>query len=167
MIGKERYGWLRLGCTLLLALLVAACATAPPAPPAQSPGSRTVATDAGRLAAHYALQQVGAPYRYGGASPDGFDCSGLVQYAYRQAGRSLPRTTGQLWDFTVPVKRANLQPGDLLFFSISGRMQHVGLYLGDNRFVHAPKSGRTVSVASLSSDFYRDALLRAGRPPVY
>jgi cell wall-associated NlpC family hydrolase len=64
----------------------------------------------------------------------------------------------------TPVSNPDMQVGDVLFFSIEGKMSHVGLYLGDGRFVHAPSTGRTVSVASLTSAFYRDALIRAGRP---
>ncbi len=66
---------------------------------------------------------------------------------------------------TMPVSSSDMQAGDVLFFSIEGKMSHVGLYLGDGRFVHAPSTGKTVSVESLSSAFYRDALIRgAGRP---
>jgi len=111
-----------------------------------------------------ALDQVGRPYVYGGESPSGFDCSGLVHYAYAQSGKRLPRTTGRLWSDTRPVDIGQLEVGDVLFFSINGKMQHVGLYLGRGQFVHAPSSGRRVSVESLSSDFYRRALLRGGRP---
>jgi len=129
----------------------------------------TVAEPAKRLtvgerAAAVALEQVGVPYRYGGSSPNGFDCSGLVQYSYTQAGVSVPRTTRQLWSAVDTVGRGELQPGDLLFFNIQGKMSHVGMYLGGQRFVHAPQSGRTVSVASLASPFYKSALTRAGRP---
>lgn len=118
----------------------------------------------GDRAAEVALAQVGAPYRYGGQSPSGFDCSGLVHYAYSRAGMNVPRTTGSLWSGTAAVARADMRPGDVLFFSINGKMSHVGLYLGGGRFVHAPKSGRSVSVESLSSPFYSQAFLRAGRP---
>lgn len=118
----------------------------------------------GERAAAIALQQIGTPYVYGGQTPAGFDCSGLVHYAYAQAGKFLPRTTTQLWSTSPTVPRNELRAGDLLFFSIDGKMQHVGLYVGDGRFAHAPSSGRTVTVESLSADFYRDALLRAGRP---
>ena len=117
-----------------------------------------------RFAAAVALEQVGVPYRYGGSSPSGFDCSGLVQYSYTRAGVRVPRTTGQLWSASNPVGRAELRAGDLLFFSIEGKMSHVGVYLGKQRFVHAPQSGRKVSVASLNSPFYRAAFIRAGRP---
>ncbi len=121
------------------------------------------AASPGRQAATIALGQVGVPYRYGGASPGGFDCSGLVQYSYSLAGVSVPRTTGQLWRAAKPVAQEELEAGDLLFFSIEGKMSHVGLYLGERRFVHAPQSGRSVSVASLDAPFYRSALVRAGR----
>ncbi len=121
------------------------------------------AANPGREAASIALEQVGVPYRYGGASPKGFDCSGLVQYAYSRAGITVPRTTSQLWSAAKPVAQQDLTAGDLLFFSIEGKMSHVGMYLGERRFVHAPQSGRTVSVASLDAPFYRSALIRAGR----
>ena len=118
----------------------------------------------GERAAAVALDQVGVPYRYGGNSPSGFDCSGLVQYSYTKAGIRVPRTTRQLWSAVDTVGRGDLQPGDLLFFNIEGKMSHVGMYLGGQRFVHAPQSGRTGSVASLDSPFYKSALTRAGRP---
>jgi cell wall-associated NlpC family hydrolase len=158
---------------LLAVMLVSACAGSPqvadpaqdaarvtPSAAASTPGS----PDVREQAILAALAQVGAPYRYGGQSPStGFDCSGLVHYAYLEAGRSLPRTTDSLWNTTRRVSRSGLQPGDLVFFSIEGKMQHVGLYIGDNRFVHAPSSGRWVSVESLASPFYAQALLSGGR----
>ncbi len=121
------------------------------------------ALPAGVQAAAVALDQVGVPYRYGGNSPSGFDCSGLVQYSYLQAGVITPRTTGQLWSTAQPVSNTELRKGDLLFFRIGGKMSHVGLYVGGRRFVHAPQSGRSVSVASLDAPYYRRALIGAGR----
>ena len=118
----------------------------------------------GEKAAAVALRQVGVPYRYGGANANGFDCSGLVQFSYGKAGKSMPRTTGQLWSATAAVHRKNLIVGDLLFFNIEGKMSHVGMYVGRQQFVHAPSSGRTVSVATLDSPFYASALIRGGRP---
>ena len=114
-------------------------------------------------AAAVALRQVGAAYRYGGATPAGFDCSGLVQYSYREAGKKLPRTTGQLWDAAGTVAYRDLQVGDLLFFRFDGKMSHVGIYVGDERFVHAPSTGKQVSVDSLDAEFYRRAFARGGR----
>lgn len=117
----------------------------------------------GHRAALAALAQVGVPYRYGGQSPSGFDCSGLVHFAYLEAGLSVPRTTKQLWSAAETIERRELQAGDLLFFRIDGKMSHVGMYLGQRRFVHAPQSGRTVAVASLEMPFYRQALVRTAR----
>ena len=114
-------------------------------------------------AAAIAVQQVGAAYRYGGASPAGFDCSGLVQYSFRRAGMKVPRTTGQLWKSAGAVAMDDLRVGDLLFFRFDGKMSHVGIYVGDEQFVHAPSSGRTVSIESLNADYYRRALIRGGR----
>ena len=107
---------------------------------------------------------VGTPYRYGGNTPRGFDCSGLVHYSYASVGMNIPRTTAGQWADLTPVDKQNLRTGDLLFFSISGKISHVGMYLGDSRFVHAPSTGKTVSIASLRSDYYRKAFIRAGRP---
>lgn len=141
---------------IFMMLALAACGSSPPSPDG-------AARSVGERAAAVALDQVGARYRYGGDDPEGFDCSGLVQYAYGQAGLAVPRTTTQLWAASANVERADLRVGDLLFFRIDGKMSHVGVYLGQRRFVHAPQSGRRVSVASLDAPFYRKALLRAGR----
>lgn len=157
MIGVSGEVRLKLTALVAAAAVLCGCASAPATLSTSAPGI-------GARAASVALEQVGQPYRYGGAHPGGFDCSGLVYYAYGRAGKALPRTTGELWDFSATVTRDDLEPGDLLFFSIAGKMQHVGLYVGDGRFVHAPSSGRVVAVASLRSDYYRTALLRAGRP---
>lgn len=152
---------------LAAALALAGCAWQPaelPSDPVEVPARpASQQTTVGDRAAAIALQQIGTPYRYGGQTPAGFDCSGLVHYAYGQAGRAVPRTTDALWSRTRPVPRDELRAGDLLFFSIDGKMQHVGLYVGEGRFAHAPSSGRTVTVESLSADFYRQAFLRGGR----
>ena len=127
-----------------------------------SPASRS--NTAGEEAAIVAVRQVGVPYRYGGASRSGFDCSGLVQYAYAKAGKRVPRTTGEQWRQLEPVGAGQLLVGDVLFFNIDGRISHVGLYLGRGRFVHAPSSGRHVSIDELDSSFYRNTFVRGGRP---
>jgi cell wall-associated NlpC family hydrolase len=111
-----------------------------------------------------ALQMVGVPYRYGGESPEGFDCSGLVQYAYRSAGVSVPRTSRAQLGASTPVALADAREGDLLFFR-SKDYSHVGIYLGQGRFVHAPSSGRSVSIGSFSDAWYRRNFVRAGRIP--
>jgi cell wall-associated NlpC family hydrolase len=118
----------------------------------------------GERAAVVAVRQVGVPYRYGGNSVKGFDCSGLVQFAYAGAGKRISRTTGDLWRQMEPVSDRDLEVGDVLFFNIEGKVSHVGLYLGSGRFVHAPATGREVTIAELDSDFYRNAFIRGGRP---
>jgi cell wall-associated NlpC family hydrolase len=120
---------------------------------------------AAEKAAIIAVRQVGVPYRYGGASRQGFDCSGLVHFAYSGTGQRVPRTTGELWRRLAPVSRERLRVGDVLFFRIDGSISHVGLYLGNRRFVHAPATGRNVSVETLETPFYREAFVRGGRPP--
>ena len=112
-----------------------------------------------------AQSRIGTAYRYGGSGPDAFDCSGLVAYAYQQAGVILPRTAAQQYALARPVPRAELRPGDLVFFRLSGReVSHVGIYAGDGRFVHAPQTGGQVRTASLDDEWYRERYAGAGRP---
>jgi murein DD-endopeptidase len=107
---------------------------------------------------------VGAPYRYGGADPRGFDCSGLVYYVYQQAGVEAPRTTTEQYRQSRRVRLSRLLPGDLLFFRISRRKpSHVGIYVGNGRFVHAPSKGKSVDYALLDDDYWREHLIGAGR----
>ena len=163
MIAQQLRTVCRSGPLVVLFLLMAAC-SGTAARPDYSDHRARVGSSQGQVAAQTALQQVGVPYRFGGQTPTGFDCSGLVHYSYDRAGKAVPRTTALLWSGTTPVATGDMQVGDVLFFSIAGKMSHVGLYLGDGRFVHAPSTGKTVSVASLSSAYYRKAFLRAGRP---
>ena len=151
---------------ILLVTVAISCATGCASKQAVRPAAKPepVRTSIGERAATVALRQVGTPYRYGGSTPSGFDCSGLVHYSYASAGKSVPRTTGGLWKDLAPIDDRDMRVGDLLFFSISGKMSHVGLYLGGGRFVHAPSSGKVVSVESLKSDYYDRAFIRAGRP---
>ncbi|TDQ55253.1 C40 family peptidase [Actinorugispora endophytica] len=95
----------------------------------------------------YARSKIGSPYRRGGTGPSSFDCSGLVQWSYRQAGVTLKRTTYEQVKQGTPVSRSNLQPGDLVFFY--SRISHVGIYVGDDKMIHAPKPGRRVQVESM------------------
>lgn len=107
----------------------------------------------------------GKPYRYGGNTPRGFDCSGLVQYSYSLAGIDLPRNTEGLWKYSGAIATRNLRPGDLLFFNQEGkRSSHVAIYVGRERFVHAPSTGKRVSVGSLQSAYWRRHLESARRP---
>ncbi len=110
-----------------------------------------------------AMQMVGVPYRWGGSTPQGFDCSGLVQYVYSNAGLRLPRTAADQMDASAPVTLENAQAGDLLFFRDGGRTSHVAIYLGDGRFVHAPSTGSQVSLDSFGNAYWRMRFARAGR----
>lgn len=111
-----------------------------------------------------AIAMVGKPYRYGGADLHGFDCSGLVLYVYRELGIELPRSAAEQHQMVKKVDREELQPGDLLFFRINRkRISHVGIYVGDNRFVHAPQSGKQVIIRSLDDEYYLKHWVGAGR----
>lgn len=107
---------------------------------------------------------VGAPYQYGGASPRGFDCSGLVYYAYREAGVSVPRTTKEQYRQSRRLDLSEVRPGDLVFFAISrDKPSHVGIYAGGGRFIHAPSTGKPVGYASLHDPYWNERLIGAGR----
>lgn len=148
-----------LGLTSALAILaLAGCSSAP----------RHADPDViGERAARYALEMKGKPYRYGGDAPSGFDCSGLVQYSYRRAGARLPRSTEGLLRASRSVSTRALRPGDLLFFNQEGkRASHVAIYLGNARFVHAPSTGKRVSVANMNDAYWRRHFESARRPRV-
>lgn len=143
------------GAVITAALSLAACATAPPARGPASP----VAEEVARIA----LDLRGTPYRFGGAGPGGFDCSGLVHYAYRRAGADVPRTARGQYEAVRPVYVQQLAPGDLVFFRTRGALvSHVGIYVGDHRFVHALKPGQPVRVSRLDSRYWQQRLVRAG-----
>lgn len=113
---------------------------------------------AGSAASEEALGFVGTPYTRGGASPErGFDCSGLVVYVYRRAlGIDLPRRVADLRSSGTPVRSGDLEPGDLVFYNTRRRpYSHVGIYVGDGRFVHAPRPGARVRVESIGSRYWR------------
>jgi len=114
-------------------------------------------------AAAAAIHQVGAPYQYGGAGPGGFDCSGLVYYSFRKAGVRVPRTSADQFHAARPVPLDDARPGDLVFFRLEKKVSHVGIYLGNRRFVHAPSHGGSVEVESLENRYYERHLVRAGR----
>jgi cell wall-associated NlpC family hydrolase len=115
--------------------------TPSPAPPAPPPP--TTHADAAAIAARY----LGVPYVWGGATPAGFDCSGLIMYVYDQLGVSLPHYTVSQWNATTPIASSDLEPGDLVFFD---GLSHVGIYIGNGQFIHAPHTGTVVQIASLS-----------------
>jgi cell wall-associated NlpC family hydrolase len=107
-----------------------------------------------------ALSQLGTPYVWAGSAPGGFDCSGLVMWAYSQVGVSLPHSTYAQWGYGVSVSRDQLQPGDLVFFDGLG---HVGIYIGGGQFVHAPHTGDVVKISSLDESWYASTYVGARR----
>jgi murein DD-endopeptidase len=136
-----------------LVLCVSACSLAPPKP--------EIAVQQGIVKT--ALNQRGVPYRFGGKTPDGFDCSGLVQYVYAQHGIATPRSAHEQFVASAPVPLERLQPGDLLFFRLGKADMHVGIYLGAQEFIHAPSRGKTVILSSLQNVYWRKRFIRAGR----
>jgi cell wall-associated NlpC family hydrolase len=115
--------------------------------PTPAPISPSAAPPTHTGAASIAARYLGVSYVWGGASPSGFDCSGLVMYVYAQLGVSLPHYTVAQWNATIPISTGELQPGDLVFFDDLG---HVGIYIGGGQFIHAPRTGTVVQVAALS-----------------
>lgn len=100
-----------------------------------------------------AQKYLGVPYVWGGTSPRGFDCSGLVQYVCKQNGISLPRTAASQRNAGKYVSRADLQPGDLVFFKSGSHISHVGIYIGGGNMIHAPQTGDVVKVSSINSTY--------------
>lgn len=147
---------MRLPCLVLALMILSGCASTPPAPPSTSEPS-------GSRIADTALALTGTPYRYGGADPRGFDCSGLVHYVHRRAGIAVPRTAEAQFEDARRVARDGLQPGDLVFFRLEGKVSHVGLYAGGQRFVHAPSSGKAVAISRLDNPYWRDRWVATGR----
>lgn len=119
-----------------------------------------------QIIVEHALKSIGASYQWGGASPEtGFDCSGLTSYTHAMAGIHLPRTAADQINFGKGISRAKLKPGDLIFFTNpkSSKNLHVGIYIRDNLFVHAPGRGRHVTYADLNSTYFRSNYLQSRR----
>lgn len=129
--------------------------------PTREPGE---AVSAGSEIAIRAISLLGAPYKFGGNGPKVFDCSGLVRFVHEEIGIEVPRTAAEQYRAAVPVKLNDLEPGDLLFFRISGkRISHVAIYAGSGRFVHAPQTGRPIELRALDDGYYLPRLVGAGR----
>ncbi len=133
-------------------------------PPKQRQADSHIPASHARVVA-VARSMLGIPYHYGGRHPDnGFDCSGLVYYSHLQAGIQLPRTSYAQFKSSRPVSRKHLIPGDLVFFRIRrNKISHVGIYLGNGRFIHAPSSGKEVSIGSMSNPYWQKRFARGGR----
>jgi cell wall-associated NlpC family hydrolase len=153
---------------LLVVLLAAGCAATPERttePPAAVPATATPADERGVEIVRRAEALIGTPYRYGGADPQGFDCSGLVRYVFAGSGVDVPRTAAEQQVAARPVPDDDLEPGDLVFFRMPET--HVGIYAGDGTFIHAPRSGRPVTRARIDDPYYILNFAGAGRllPP--
>ena len=143
---------------LLLLLAVTACAKqviSPDLPATTSASEESRNATAARLATRY----LGAPYVWAGSSPSGFDCSGLVMYAFGQVGVAIPHNAAQQFRLGTPVARDRLVPGDVVFFN---QLRHNGIYLGDGRFVHSTKPGG-VKIARLDDEWFRTRWVGARR----
>jgi len=153
----------------LVCAVLGACSSQPVAPPKQAESyqfDHRESAMVGSAVAQKAYTLVGSPYEYGAYGPRTFDCSGLVYYSYQQVGYSAPRTSAQQYQAASPVPVEQAQAGDLLFFSYKNKISHVAIYLGDDQFVHAPSTGKRVSVASLRTAHYQQHFVSAGRLPV-
>lgn len=142
-----------------------ACATQPAHRGAlpRSAGHAALALTEPRTVAAAALEMIGTPYKWGGSSPEGFDCSGLVLYSYGAAGvTGLPHSTRRLQQVATPMRVSEVEPGDLLFFQLSGKKAaHVGIYVGQRQFVHAPSSGKQVEKVSFDHVYWGPQLRQA------
>jgi cell wall-associated NlpC family hydrolase len=153
----------------LMALTLGACATTSHqvshrpeiTPPTESTAGQKPSPT--QLMIDSATSMIGQPYRFGGAAPGGFDCSGLVVYAAANAGMRVPRTAAEQLQFGSPVRRSELQAGDLVFMHLSSKELHVAIALDRQLFVHAPSSGGRVRVDSLLAQPYAKGFIAARR----
>jgi cell wall-associated NlpC family hydrolase len=159
---------------VLLAAVTGGCATAPPAPqqrapeeaPAQPPvemQAPAAPRDGASRFVDQALAMLGQPYLYGGATPGGFDCSGLVVYAAGLSGLALPRRAQELLSAGSAVPRDQLRSGDLVFMHLKAKELHVGIMLDDRRFIHAPSARGVVRIDTLDREPYARGFLTARR----
>lgn len=145
----------------LFLLFFVGCTSQQSAPPTQGNTEEVVFN---------AMQQVGRPYRYGGSSPQtGFDCSGLIHYSYQQAlGIATPRTVKAIYSASYPnIEQQDLQPGDIVVFATNwkNKPDHAGIYVGKQRFVHAPSSGGVVQIDPLNRGYWQKNFLTGKRVP--
>ena len=118
----------------------------------------------GKQIVQEARKYLGTSYQYGGNKPGGFDCSGLVEYSHQKVGINVPRSTHTQLKQARRVSKNKLQPGDLVFFKLEGKkVSHVGIYAGNNEFIHSPSTGKKVSYARLDNPYWNKHLIAGGR----
>lgn len=147
--------------SVMLMVMLAGCASSP-----EIPRQTTVraSNEVASQAVIYAKEMLGKRYKYAGDTPEGFDCSGLVKYSYGRAGISMPRDTQAQHRMSVLVSMHGLREGDLLFFDQEGKKKsHVGMYLGNGRFIHAPSSGGKVRTDSMNAEYWKKHFVEARR----
>lgn len=151
---------------LLLAssLLLTGCGSIVANDTAYLPPNASPANHKGQQIVQEARKYLGAPYQYGGNNPAGFDCSGLVEYSHQKIGINVPRSTHTQLKQARQVSKNKLQPGDLVFFKLEGKkVSHVGIYAGNNEFIHSPSTGKKVSYARLDNPYWDEHLIGGGR----
>lgn len=150
-------------------ILLTACGTTPSSPAAASsraPANSQTSSAAASEVVLYALGLLNTGYRFGGRNPEsGLDCSGMTAYIFREAaGLPLPHNAAQQARLGREVAAAQLQPGDLVFFNTNGRgISHVGLYIGENRFIHAPATNGRIKITGLDNPYFRSRYITARR----
>ena len=128
------------------------------------PSRNGVDRSKGQAVVDYAKSFIGVPYVYGGTSPSGFDCSGFVYYVYKNFGKDLYRVANDQAKNGIIVDRSELELGDIILFARNGSyINHVGIYVGDGQFIHAPQTGRNVEITSMDSGYYNDCYNGARR----
>lgn len=157
---RTPHGLSATGSWALILLLASALLSACGSVPLKEETASTAAIKAGNTA----VSMLGKPYRYGGYSPKGFDCSGLVYYSYSRAGIQVPRSSEAQRKAARPISSNNLRKGDLLFFDQDGKpSSHVAIYVGDGNFVHAPSTGKRVRIDRLHDAYWKKHFVDARR----
>jgi cell wall-associated NlpC family hydrolase len=161
-------------CVVIASGLLWGCGSQPPrqTSPAPSRSESTARTPSptaairspGKAIARLAESMIGTPYRYGGDHPnEGFDCSGLVYYTHGKMGVAVPRVSRDQYKRARKIPVSAAKPGDILFFSDAVKLSHIAIYIGNGHFVHAPSSGKNVSLGELNAPYYQKHLVGVGR----
>lgn len=169
----HRHRQILMCCIFLSIVVVTGCSSPSPKPGNHTPQAKSTQESKtfkrstplkyskGHQIVSIAESMLGSPYKYGGATPNGFDCSGLVYYTHQQLDITVPRTTRQQAVHKQGKQLSTAKPGDILFFKIYGnKISHAGIYAGNNQFIHAPKSGKYVSYANLNEPYWKNRLVK-------